>query len=77
VLAGGYIDRSPNGDDHLHIGSIRQRPASHQHTVIPDRGGAWTVILTGPKIRDWGFWLNGKFRKANKWFAKYGHHPCA
>lgn len=76
VLAGGYTDRSPEGDDHLRRGSIRHRPAEHQHTVVPDQGGAWTLVITGPKIRDWGFWVLGKFRKANKYFAKHGHHPC-
>jgi hypothetical protein len=35
-------------------------------------------MLTGPKIRAWGFWLNGtKFVKANKWFLTRGHHPCS
>jgi hypothetical protein len=76
VLRGGYIDRSTSGDDHVRVGRIRYRPALHRHTVIPNPGGAWTVLVTGPKTRSWGFWLNGKFRKANKWFAKYGHHPC-
>jgi hypothetical protein len=77
VLRGGYTDSTPTGPDHLHAGSVRYRPAEHQHTVIPDRGGAWTVIITGPRIRAWGFWPTGRFVKANKWFASRGHHPCA
>lgn len=76
VLRGGYTDKSPAGNEHLRAGNIRYRPAEHQHTVVPDPGGAWTLLVTGPKIRAWGFWLAGKFRKANKWFATYGHHPC-
>lgn len=76
-LRGGYVDHSPSGDDHLRPGSIRYRPAEHQHTVFPDPGGAWTIFVTGPKSRDWGFWVAGRFRKANKYFARYGHHPCA
>jgi hypothetical protein len=56
--------------------NARYRPALHQHTVIPDPGGAWTLLVTGPKIRSWGFWFNDKFVKANKWFATFGHHPC-
>ena len=77
VLRGGYTDRTPGGNEHLRAGMLRYRPASHQHTVVPDRGGAWTLLITGPKTRSWGFWKNGKFRKANKWFASQGHHPCA
>jgi hypothetical protein len=77
VLRGGYTDRSPAGDDTLRAGSARFRPALHRHTVIPGPDGAWTLLVTGPIARPWGFWLDGKFRKANKWFARYGHHPCA
>src|SRR6266699_3045226 len=76
VLKGGYTDHLPNGDDHVRGGSVRYRPALHQHTVLPDAGGAWTLLITGPKIRPWGFWFDGKFLKANKWFAVFGHHPC-
>lgn len=76
VLKGGYTDRSDRGDDHLRPGSLRFRPAHHSHTVIVDPGGVWTIILTGPHRRRWGFWQNGKFIKANKWFATHGHHPC-
>lgn len=77
VLRGAYTDRSPEGDERLRAGRVRYRPARHQHTVVPDPGGAWTVIVTGPKVRTWGFWVAGKFRKANKYFARYGHHPCS
>lgn len=76
VLKGGYTDASPGGDQHLRAPAVRRRSAEHQHTVYPDAGGAWTVIVTGPKVRSWGFWVAGKFRKANKYFATYGHHPC-
>jgi hypothetical protein len=76
VLRGGYSDMNPGGGEHLKAGSVRYRPALHRHTVVPDAGGAWTVLITGRPVRDWGFWLNGKFRKANKWFLAYGHHPC-
>jgi hypothetical protein len=76
VLHGGYHDLSPEGDDVLRTGSIRFRQALHRHTVVPDPG-TWTIIVTGPRIRFWGFWEDGvKFRKANKWFASRGHHPC-
>ena len=76
VVSGGYTDRNPAGNDHLGRFSVRFRKAHHRHTVIPDDGGAWTILVTGPVSRSWGFWLNGKFRKANKYFLTYGHHPC-
>lgn len=84
VLRGGYIDCARVGPalvgDRLRRGSVRYRPALHQHTVVPDTGGCWTLVLTGPVRRNWGFWpeIRGrqKFIKANKWFLSYGHHPC-
>lgn len=76
VIKGGYRDASPAGDEHLRAPAIRHRAATHQHTVFPDPGGAWTILVTGPKTRDWGFWVKGKFRKANKYFLTHGHHPC-
>lgn len=76
VLKGGYTDSSPSGDEYLKAPAVRFRSAEHQHTVFPDEGGAWTVIVTGPKVRQWGFWVRGKFKKANKYFLTYGHHPC-
>lgn len=76
VLWGGYVDSSPDGDEHLRAPAIRHRAATHQHTVFPDPGGAWTIIVTGPKVRNWGFWVKGKFVKMNKYFLTYGHHPC-
>lgn len=77
VLWGGYTDDSPAGDEHLRAPAIRRRTAEHRHTVRPDPGGAWTIVVTGPRIRTWGFWADGvKLIKANKWFASRGHHPC-
>lgn len=78
VLKGGYTDQHPGGSDHLGLGSVRFRPALHRHTVIPGSGGAWTLLITGRRRRNWGFWPRGiKFVKANKWFSTYGHHPCS
>jgi len=76
VLRGGYTDVSEAGEDHLGVGSVRFRRALHRHTVQVDPGGVWTLILTGPARRAWGFWPEGKFRKANKYFFERGHHPC-
>lgn len=77
VLKGSYTDQNPAGADWLHAGSVRYRPALHRHTVFPSPGGCWTLVVTGRKNRSWGFWPDGKFIKANKWFARFGHHPCS
>lgn len=76
VLKGGYTDVSPAGSQHLKAPAVQYRSAEHQHTVFPDAGGCWTIIVTSKKLRPWGFWVNGKFKKANKYFLTFGHHPC-
>lgn len=77
VLKGGYTDMTPAGSEYLRAPVVRHREAEHRHTVFPDMGGAWTIVVTGPKVRTWGFWAGGtKFIKANKWFASRGHHAC-
>lgn len=76
VVKGGYVDKSPDGEQHLKAPTVQRRAATHQHTVYPDPGGAWTIVFTGPKVRNWGFWVAGKFKKANKYFLTFGHHPC-
>ena len=84
VLWGSYTDCTPiYGDDGLLVGwnketlragSIRFRSEHHRHYVDVPKG-AWTLIVTGPKVRKFGFWITrDKWIKANKYFFKYGHH---
>lgn len=77
VLSGSYKDVSPNGTKLRKIGSISYFPALHQHTVQLTSKTCWTILLTGPESRQWGFWVKGKFRKRNRYFYDYGHHPCS
>lgn len=34
---------------------VRSFEARHLHRIRPLPGGAWTLALTGPKVREWGF----------------------
>lgn len=70
ILSGSYeefvrlnlskqYDRWPD----LHItkrfdaGSVILRSAKHSHIIkLIDRNPVWTIFMTGPKIREWGFW---------------------
>jgi hypothetical protein len=51
VAWGGYTDLSPDGADRVRAPALRFRPALHRHTVVPALGGAWTVLITGPRER--------------------------
>lgn len=76
VLKGSYTDISPNKSERMTVGKFAFRRALHRHTVKVDKGGCWTLLITGPEKRIWGFWVNGKFRKRNKYFYMFGDHPC-
>ncbi len=51
-------------------GTIRYRPALHRHRVVTD--GAWTLILSGRKSRDWGFMTPKGWMRQRAYFRKYG-----
>lgn len=76
VLSGYYDDRSPDGVKRRKPGSINSFPALHRHTVEVPSTGCWTLLFTGREIRQWGFWVFGKFKKRNRYFYDFGHHPC-
>lgn len=76
ILKGGYTDVSPDGEEYMRAGQIKFRPALHRHTVRPNVTGCWTLIISGPKTRNWGFWIGTKFKKANKYFLEHGIHIC-
>lgn len=74
VLWGKYEDVSPDGNEICSAGNIKYRKAEHQHSVKVLSKHCWTFLITGPERRKWGFWVNGKFRKRNKYFFEHGHH---
>lgn len=77
VFKGSYTDVSPQGEDVLKAGSIRYRKAEHPHYVKVDKGGCWTFLITGKPRRNWGFWVDGRFKRPLKYFHKFGHPPCS
>lgn len=78
IVKGSYEDVSPNGRELSKVGSIRFRSATHKHYVEVAPNGCWSLLITGPRIRRWGFWIrnNTKFMKANKYFLTFGDHAC-
>lgn len=67
ILKGGYIECLPKGVRRFYNqGSIIYRRAVHRHRVELLRGcypggetfskPTWTLFITGPNIREWGFW---------------------
>lgn len=66
VIWGSYIEETPGFNIRRGFLSLRYRPADWIHRVcVPDGRPAWTICITGPRVREWGFWNtwpNGKPR---------------
>lgn len=73
VLFGKMVDRTAEGDTIRPMFSVKKFKAEHQHSVVIDKP-CWSLLFTSKKRRTWGFWVNGKFRKRNKYFFEHGHH---
>lgn len=76
VLRGSYTDVSPAGRDILRPGSFRFRRADYRHYVDVTASGALTLLVTTAPLRNWGFWVKGKFKRPLRYFGRYGHPPC-
>lgn len=76
ILKGSYYDVSNDGEELMSPGTIKYRPANHSHYVKVNKGGCWTILVTGRPLRNWGFWVDGKFKRPLKYFHKFGHPPC-
>jgi len=76
ILYGGYFDVSEAGEEYRPPWSTRFYEATHRHSVRIPLDGCWTFLITGPESRQWGFWVNGRFRKRNRYFYDNRHHPC-
>ena len=37
------------------------RSALHKHRIVLRSDDAWTIFITGPKLREWGFWPRGSW----------------
>ncbi len=74
VIKGKYTDVTAKGRDELHWFSVRFRPARHIHRVETD--GAWTLVITGPWERHWGFWNNGVFSRWKAFLGEHGFAAC-
>jgi hypothetical protein len=61
VLMGGYLEATPDRKRKWRPpGSVLWRPATFSHNVVT-RGVSWSIIVTGPRTRKWGFLNCGVF----------------
>lgn len=90
LLWGAYIERQPGGRSAMRVGFncwpwrprrvVIARPAEalHRITWVQPGEGAWTVVLTGPKRRVWGFVEETAWVEWRTWVkAKHGSVKAA
>lgn len=51
---------------------LRRRGATHMHRTRTYAEGAWTVVLTGPKRRPWGFWRDSRWWPFKAYEERFG-----
>lgn len=79
ILSGGYRELTPQGVTIRWRFSFAFRLATHRHRVILHRTPsgdvipAWTIVITGPRFREWGFWCPQGF-VSWRIFTKPGNH---
>ena len=70
ILKGGYWEVTPKGKYWRGPGSFRIAGPKSLHRVELEEGiHAWTLFIPGPKKREWGFIVNGKWMQHEKYFA--------
>lgn len=61
MLRGAYIEHTPTATNHRRAPSIAFRSSTAQHRLeLYRRDGetlpCWTLVITGRRVRNWGFW---------------------
>lgn len=49
-----------------------RRPAHTHRVELIDEKPAWTLIVRGPYVRTWGFWVDGAWESFKDYFARRG-----
>lgn len=63
LLRGRYWEVTPRGRREYQAGAVVVRRATHRHRIqLPGGTPAWTLFLTGPVVREWGFHCPAGFR---------------
>jgi hypothetical protein len=55
LLKGAYVEHTAKGARRYAAGAIKVRLPTSAHKIELTEGPCWTLFLTGPRIREWGF----------------------
>jgi hypothetical protein len=82
VLRGHYTEVLPErplarrygvwGNERVRLpGSFVLRRPTDQHTLVRVARPTWTLFLTGPRVREWGFWENGEWVPWEEYYRRH------
>jgi hypothetical protein len=70
ILKGGYWETTPKGRFWRGPGHFRFSLPKSLHRIELAHGiKAWTLFIPGPKLRDWGFIVNGNWMDNKTYFT--------
>jgi hypothetical protein len=68
ILSGGYDDVGEGrAADRLRAPAFRFRPLGWRHSIINVLPRTWSIIITGPKVTKWRFWIWGSEVNRVEW----------
>lgn len=80
VLRGGYTEQvrrwvstpqeSLSTAEHR-PGSFHTMPVNRFHRIVSVRPNTWTLLLVGPKVHEWGFWVTRPDRPSRARFVHW------
>lgn len=76
VFRGSYRDVTESGDEILKAPSIHSRSAFHLHSVQLISKSVWTLLITGPTKRTWGYRVGKRWVPSRRYYRENGMHPC-
>lgn len=63
ILKGEYKEHTPKGKPKIYrAGNIKLRGAKYTHRIELHKGPCWTLFITGPRVREWGFFCKDGWR---------------
>ena len=61
IIAGGFVEITPEGSFKREPGDRIERKATDRHRLEIEPGyQSISLFLTGPKVREWGFWCDNE-----------------
>jgi len=68
LLSGQYVEETESGKTLHRTGTLKFRSAKYRHRILltSNDNSVVTLFIVGRKVRRWGFWRDGLFKRSGK-----------